>query len=104
MLRLSFTSCAVVGSLALLLAAACEQKSETTPSRSTSVPNTPAVDEPSAGTPVPASSAAGGAASMAAEPGDRLPVSGIDTEMPMGDHGGHGGQGGHSGHGGKASR
>jgi len=108
MFRHSLRSCATVGSLCLLVAVACEQKSESTPPGSTTSPSpaatpsttpTPGTTGPAATQMRPSTTGAGGAAAAVRE--ETLPVSGTDTE-PMGG-GGHAGAGGHGGHAGKSS-
>ena len=118
----------LVGSLALLLGAACERRTETTPEPAPGV-----AQEPNSLRPTPSSSATPGnaspsgntatpnstgtvspsgsitrpSASAPAEDPDTVPVHGTDPDMQGGGAGGaagHGGQGGHSGHGGKSSR
>lgn len=101
----------LVGTLALLLAAACERSTETTPEPapgSTSVaqePNSLRPTPSSAATPGNASPSGNRATPSAAAPmedPDTVPVRGTDPDMQGGGgHSGHGGQGGHSGHGGK---
>lgn len=117
----------LVGSLALLLGAACERSTETTPEpapgstgaaqepnalRPTPTPGsatspnsnaTPGNTSPSGNTATPSTPSA--AAPM--EDPDTVPVHGTDPDMQGGGAGGaagHGGQGGHSGHGGTTSR
>ena len=102
MLRFSSQSCAAAGALAVILAAACEQKTEPAPTPTTTVPGTtgPAVTEPSRPSAATPRMGIGGASASAAEREETMPVSGTDTEMPMGGggHAGHGGHGGKAGH------
>jgi hypothetical protein len=97
-----------VGSLALLAAAGCEQRTESTPAPDQISPmgtprdsNTmqPTVNPPAASA---MGSAAGGTTSVSAMPSekaDTIPVKGTDSEpMGSGGHGGGHGAGGHAGH------
>jgi hypothetical protein len=118
------TAC-LVGSLALLLGAACEQRTETTPepapgttgaaqdpnsmrpTPSTATPGNTASPSGTAApssTSTPSSSTSKPSASAGAEDTDTVPVRGTDPEMQGGGAGGagHGGQGGKAGHGGKS--
>ena len=110
----------LVGSLALLLGAACERSTETSPEPAPGT--TGAAQEPNSMRPTPSTATPGStatpdttaapgssarpSASAPAEDMDTVPVRGTDPDMQGGGAGGaagHGGQGGHSGHGGKAN-
>jgi hypothetical protein len=119
----------LVGSLALLFAAACERNTQTTPepgqgstgaaqdpnsmrpTPGTSTPGntaSPSGTSAPSSTSTPSSSTSSPSASAHGENPDTVPVRGTDPDMQGGGGasgaGGHGGQGGHSGHGGKTSR
>jgi len=97
-----------VGSLALVSAVACEQRTETPRPDPATMP-TPA-QEPNALRPTPstATPGTGGPGSSASAPIDTIdnsdtqPVRGTDPVMQAGGAGGAGGHGGSSGHGGSA--
>lgn len=92
----------VIGSLALVSAAACEQRTEPQPDPATTTP----AQEPNALRPTPSTStpgtpgtAAPGTMTPSIDNSDTLPVRGTDPDMQAG---GAGGAGGHAGHGGSA--
>jgi len=86
-----------VGSLALMVAAGCEERTTTTPSGDPAVaPSSPNQDV-NALRPTPSSSAIGAGGASTVSDSERLPVSGTEAD-PMG--GGKGGHAGHAGHGG----
>jgi hypothetical protein len=97
-----------VGSLSLLAAAACEQRSETMPAPDqvspTGTPRDPNTMQPTVNPPASSAtgSSTGGTTSVSATPSekaDTVPVKGTDSEpMGSGGHGGHGGATGHAGH------
>jgi hypothetical protein len=109
----------LVGSLALLLGAACERSTETTPEPAPGT--TGAAQEPNSMRPTPSTATPGStpgsvspsgsitrpSSSAPVEDPDTVPVRGTDPDMQGGGGAsgaaGHGGQGGHSGHGGKSS-
>jgi hypothetical protein len=97
----------VFGTLALVLATACEERTETAPSPEqlntpgevtapgTTGQNTNALQPARSGSP-----GMGGASSLSAD--ETQPVSGKDMQpLGGGGHAGHAGHGGHDGHGGK---
>jgi hypothetical protein len=113
----------VFGSLALLLAAACERSTQTSPEpgttgasqepnsmRPTPTPSTPGTaTTPSgtsapSGTSTPSGSTTNPSAAAPTDDTDTMPVRGTDPDMQGGGGAGGAGHGGHSGHGGKSSR
>ncbi|HTV21215.1 MAG TPA: hypothetical protein VMG12_21160 [Polyangiaceae bacterium] len=97
-----------VGSLALVTAVACQQRTEPQPDPSTTTPaQEPNALRPTPGTSTPGTAAPGTMSPSTANPSasapidnsDTLPVRGTDPDM---QGGGAGGAGGHAGHGGSA--
>ena len=97
MFRHSLMSSATVGSLCLLLAAACEQKTESTPPATTTTPSPTAAPGTTTAPGTGTATGTGGGAAMGAERDDTVPVSGTDEPMGAGK-GGTGGHGGGSTH------
>ena len=92
----------VIGSLALVFAAACEERTTTAPDQV----NAPSATAPGTPTHVDALNPPGSVpAASEVSPDEAQPVSGTDEEpMGGGGHAGSGGAGGHGhGHGGKTS-
>ena len=101
MLRSSLRSCAVLGSLALLTAVACEQKTTdtatppgtTSPGTTTAAPSDPTSTSPATGEHGQGTATGMGGASSVRD--ETQPVSGTDIEpMGAGGHAGHAGQSG----------
>lgn len=86
-----------VGSLALLVAAGCEQRTTTTPTGDPATTPSSANEDVNALRPTPSPSRTGAGGAPTVSDSERMPVSGTEADSMGGGKGGHAGHAGHGG-------